>query len=168
MKLTSFVAVGVLAIAGTALAADTTKFVTNTGEVSVAIRIATPEIPGRQLGLRPGDFFDAIVRIENRSTERVELFAPTLDLRCAVNGVGYSWHVTYKSHAAMGPGAVVNEVIRLQVPVNADLGGRVKVGLVVGLATDMNDMRPIFAVANIAPGPTGPPRDRIEKTKTPR
>jgi hypothetical protein len=164
MKLTSIVAVAALFVAATALAADTTKFVTKTGPVSVSIRIATldSQVPG------PGDSFDAIVTIANYSLDRIELLAPTFEIRCPVNGVGTSWHVEYQTHAVIPAGKVVQEVLRLQVPPNADAGARMNVGLVVGLMPNANDFRTISSAIDLAPLPAGPLRDWIEKTRNGR
>jgi hypothetical protein len=163
MRFNLFAAAATLLIAATAFAADTTKFFTPNGTVSVSVRVLGAE-PGP---LAPGDLFDAVVLIENQTNQRIELMAPTFEVRCTVHGEGYSWHVPYTTHAFIGAGASVQQVIRLQVPVDADYGSRMKVGLLVGLAPNMSDFRSIFTVVDLATR-TGPVRQSIEKTRNGR
>ncbi|MBI1853867.1 MAG: hypothetical protein HYR85_26315 [Planctomycetes bacterium] len=162
MKLSSLVTAFVLATTGTAVASRTTAFDVPTGTVKVSIRILATE--GDTSGaVLPGHAINALLTIENTSTESVELALPSIGMRVPVDGRGTASTISQNGRVVVAPGDRMTIFIGAEIPEDADVGTRVKIGAAVALASNMDDVHVVFDSAPIAGSPSGPLRDQLEK-----
>jgi hypothetical protein len=135
--------------------AGSTTFSTNGGAVKVQIEILGNEDPTiSDFGFAPGSAFQAVLTIENRSSDRVDLAIPILGVQYPVNDQPTQHRWGFASAISVGAGANYRLMLNGIVPLDADVGSRFKVGLQVGLASSMEDMRTVFASVEIVRGLT--------------
>jgi hypothetical protein len=150
-----------IALAAQARAEDTTTFQVATGGVKVNVFVVGTE---NESGLYlPGEEVQATFFVFNASAESVTLVLPEAAMHVAVGGSGTSTDLAHPVRVVLAPGERRQMSVATQVPLDADRGVRFRIGVLVGLSTNTDDIRGIFATGRIAGAEPGPKKRDVER-----
>lgn len=133
---------------GSAFAASSTVFPYADAHVIARVDILQNEADPR--GFLPGSPFEAVLSIENHSLQAATVLIPHVAFRW----VAFGSHVqtepwTIPDRIVVGPRRAWVVVVQGFLPYEAQVSSCFRVGMVVALASNVDDMRAIFAMAAV-------------------
>src|SRR5262245_4381597 len=131
-----------LAFAIPARAEDTLSFPVATGAVKVTVLIIAPENDSGMF--LPGDEVNVSLLLFNGSAETVTVLVPEAAMHVAIGGSGTSTDLRHPGRIVLAPGERRQLTVTTEIPLDADQGVRFRVGALVGLASNPDDLRAVF------------------------